>query len=80
MNKEIREEIICHVNQIINKLDEKEKNKIPLSVRRFFEKYSIENKYILDFSKPIKQQIREETEKVLVFIYSYLKGEKKEND
>ena len=78
MNQEMREEVICHINQIINKLDEKDKEKIPLSVRSFFEKYSINDKYVLDFSIPLKQQISKETEDVLVYIYSYLKKDKSE--
>ena len=78
MEQELREEVISHVNQIINKLDDKDKQKIPLSVRDFFERYSIDDKYLLDFSKPIKEQISEETTDVLVYIYSYLKKEKSE--
>lgn len=66
---------VTQVNQIINKLKEEDKSKIPLSVRSFFEKYSQKDeKQCIDFDVPLeKQNISKETKALLKYVYSYIK-------
>lgn len=66
---------VTQVNQIINKLKEEDKAKIPLSVRNFFEKYSQKNiEQEISFEVPLeKQNISGETKVLLKYIYSYIK-------